>query len=242
MRTGLVLAVVAASLAAGCGARAQENGTEAQDRRVAVTVEKIHWYGHDAFRIEDAGRQIYFDPWKLPESAPKADVIFVSHSHHDHYAGEDIAKIRKEETVVVGPPDVVSHEKGRTVQVQPGKTVDMDGMKVQVVAAYNIDKAYHPRTSGGVGYVVTLKDGTTVYHAGDTDATPEMESLKVDVALLPVSGKYVMTAREAAAAANKFRPKVAIPMHWGTIIGTEADAETFRKLCQGQTIIKTVEK
>ena len=207
-----------------------------------MDVENIHWYGHDAFRIEDAGRQIYIDPWKLPDGLPKADLVLVTHGHYDHYSSDDVHKISRPDTVLVGPPDVVREAGGGAVALSPGQTIEAAGWKVTGVAAYNIGKKFHPQASKGLGFVVTLSDGTIVYHAGDTDFVPEMKSLTVDVALLPVSGTYVMTAQEAAEAANTFKPKVAIPMHYGTIVGDRRDAEAFQQAFAGTTVIKDVER
>ena len=89
---------------------------------------------------------------------------------------------------------------------------------------------FHPREAGWVGYDVNVR-GERLYHAGDTDVIPEMDEVSgVDVALLPVSGTYVMTAEEAAEAARSIQPRLAVPMHWGEHIGTEEDAERFAEL------------
>ena len=204
-------------------------------------LENIHWYGHDAFRIEDAGRQIYIDPWQLPAGTPKADLVLVTHEHHDHYSPPDIDAIRKSSTAVVAPADLAAKIGPQATAVKPGQTLDAGGVKVTGVAAYNVGKKFHPKANNWVGYVVTLSDGTTVYHTGDSDAVPEMKTLKVDVALLPVSGTYVMTAAEAVEVANAFLPKTVIPMHYGTIVGSAADAEAFRKGFKGQTVVKKKE-
>ena len=210
-----------------------------------MNVENIHWYGHDSFRIEDGGKQIYIDPWKMPDGLPRADLLLVTHSHHDHYSADDVNKLSTPQTTVVGPADVAEKVRSETgaiaLPVAPGETVEVDGLKVTAVPAYNIGKKFHPRESGWVGFVVTLSDGTIVYHAGDTDCVPEMQGLDVDVALLPVSGTYVMTAEEAVQAAEAIGPKVVIPMHYGSLVGTEADAETFKTKYAGQTVIKQSE-
>lgn len=236
MRTLLVSATLFLSLAAVLAAKEDEAMID------------IHWHGHDAFRVVDAGRQIYFDPYQLPDGLPKADVIFVSHSHGDHCSPEDVKKILKEGTVIVATADSAAKFGGKVTVVKPGDSIEVAGLKVKAIPAYNLNKfrspgvPFHPKESGWVGYVATLSNGTTVYHAGDTDATPEMKALKVDVALLPVSGTYVMTADEAADAANAMMPKLAIPMHYGVVAGTEADAEKFQKAFKGRTRIMKAEK
>jgi len=214
-----------------------------------MNVEDIHWYGHDSFRIEDAGRQVYIDPWKIPAGAPKADLVLVTHDHYDHYSEDDVARLSTADTTIIGPPDVaekvasgIAKSQGaEAVFIEAGRTVEAAGLKVTAVPAYNVGKKFHPKSSGWVGYLLTLSDGTTLYHAGDTDHVPEMDSLRVDVALLPVSGTYVMTAAEAVEAANRMKPKVAIPMHYGDIVGSAADAETFAEGFTGQTVIKQAE-
>jgi len=155
-----------------------------------------------------------------------------------------VAKIRKEGTVFVAPMDVAKEIGAAATGVKPGDEVEVAGLKVKAIAAYNINKfrspgvPFHPREKHWVGFVVTLSDGTTVYHAGDTDATPELLAVKADVALLPVSGTYVMTAAEAVEAANAMMPKLAIPMHYGAgVVGTAADAEAFKKGFKGETRI-----
>lgn len=213
----------------------------ANPEEIKMTVDNIHWYGHDSFRIQDGQKQVYIDPWQMPDGLPKADYILVTHVHHDHFSEPDIRKLSTDQTKVIAPPDVVKLLGGGATPSVPGQTLDLAGLKVTAVPAYNVNKKYHLRSSNWVGYVLTLSDGVTVYHAGDTDATPEMDKLKVDIALLPVSGTYVMTAAEAAAAANAFQPKVAIPMHYGRIVGSDADARKFKELFKGEAVIKQVE-
>ncbi|RLG02733.1 MAG: MBL fold metallo-hydrolase, partial [Thaumarchaeota archaeon] len=126
--------------------------------------------------------------------------------------------------------------------VRPGDKVEVKGAKIEAVPAYNVNKfrspgvVYHPKEEGSVGYVIEL-DGVRIYHAGDTDFIPEMRNLEVDVALIPVSGTFVMTAEEAAEAVNTFKPKVAIPMHYGAIVGDKSDAERFKKLAEVDVVI-----
>jgi len=128
------------------------------------------------------------------------------------------------------------------VTASPGHSYAAAGLTVEAVPAYNTNKAFHPRSNGWLGYVVTLSTGVRVYHSGDSDAIPEMRALKVDVALMPCGGTYTMTAAEMAAAANGFKPKVLIPMHWGDIVGSKADAETVKTIFSGTTVIKIPER
>jgi L-ascorbate metabolism protein UlaG (beta-lactamase superfamily) len=202
----------------------------------------IHWLGHASFRIEDNGKQIYIDPWKLFENAPHADIIFITHSHYDHFSPQDIEKIRNEGTIIVAPTEAAKSIKGDVLTVVPGESYEVGGLKVQTVAAYNLSKQFHPKPKNWVGYCITLSTGQKLYHAGDTDATPEMRKVSCDIAFLPCGGNYTMDAKEAAAAANIFLPKAVIPIHWGDIVGTKEDVEDFRKAFKGTTIVKMPER
>ena len=207
-----------------------------------MNTENIHWLSHDSFRIDDQGKQIYIDPWKLSADSVKADYIFVTHSHYDHFSKEDIDIIKTAGTKIIGSADVAKEFGKNAVAMNPNQEITMDRLKITAIPAYNINKKFHPKANNWVGYLITLSDGTVIYHAGDTDFIPEMKSLKVDIALLPVSGTYVMTAQEAIQAANTFQPKIVISMHYGTIVGNETDAERFEAGFKGECVIKTIEE
>jgi len=202
----------------------------------------IHWFGQSAFRIEDETLQIYIDPYKLPANLPKADIIFITHAHFDHFSMEDIAKIRTEHTIIVAPKDVASKFGDSAITVVPGKDYTIGKLKVTTVPAYNIDKKFHPKANGWVGYIITLSNGQKIYHAGDTDFIPEMRKIVMDIAMLPCGGTYTMTAKQAAEAANVFKPKLLIPMHYGSIVGSNADADTVKRLFKGETKIFVPER
>jgi L-ascorbate metabolism protein UlaG (beta-lactamase superfamily) len=195
----------------------------------------IEWLGHDSFRLSDSGKVIYIDPWKLKKHEPKADVILVTHDHYDHYSKEDIEKLSKQDTVVIAPPHVTKHLKGNLRTARPNDSLTAAGVAIETVPAYNLNKfkepgqVFHPKEESFVGYIITL-GGKRIYHTGDTDHIPEMNNIKCDIALVPVSGTYVMTAEEAAAAVNHFKPGMAIPMHFDDIVGSRSDAEKFKKL------------
>ncbi|MFQ5893169.1 MAG: MBL fold metallo-hydrolase [Nitrospinota bacterium] len=198
-------------------------------------LERIRWLGHASFLIAGEPR-IYIDPWKLT-TTEEADIILISHSHSDHFSPEDVAKIRGEATEVVCPRDVADQLTSRSVPVAPGSRLSIRRVFIEVLPAYNVTRPYHPRSDLMLGFILTL--GTErLYYAGDTDFTPEMAALSaIDVALLPVGGHYTMDAEEAALAANAFRPRVAIPYHWGDIVGTRQDAERFAERFTGETRI-----
>lgn len=209
-------------------------------------VANIHWLGHDAFRIDGKGTTIYIDPYRL-KGGPPADVILITHEHADHASPADVEKIRKPDTVIVTTPAAASKLSGEIKTVKPGDELMVKGVAVRAVPAYNLNKfrspgvPFHPKEAGNVGYVITV-DGVRIYHAGDTDPIPEMEGLAPDVALLPVSGTYVMTVDEAVEAAKSIRPKVAVPMHVGEGIGTLDDAAGFKAKASVPVIVLPIEK
>ena len=133
--------------------------------------------------------------------------------------------------------------------VSPGQEIDIGSVKISCLPAYNIDKPFHPKEEGLVGYVIKTND-VIIYHAGDTDVIPEMQKLtgynqpdKKFVALLPVGGRFTMSAEEAFEAAKIIKPTFAIPMHWGSIVGNIKDAEEFKELCSHEGIeVKILEK
>jgi L-ascorbate metabolism protein UlaG (beta-lactamase superfamily) len=208
--------------------------------------DNIHWLGHDSFRIEGDGVVIYIDPYRLKE-APKADLILVTHDHSDHASPDDVALVRKPDTVIVTIAAAAGKLPGQIQTVRPGEELTVKGIAIKTLPAYNLTKfrspgvPFHPREAGHVGYLITVK-GVTIYHPGDSDFIPEMRGLKPDVALLPVSGTYVMTADEAAEAAAAIQPKVAIPMHVGEGIGSLADADRFKEKAAVPVIVKPIEK
>jgi L-ascorbate metabolism protein UlaG (beta-lactamase superfamily) len=191
-------------------------------------LQHLHWLGHDSFRI-DRPATIYIDPWKLPPGSPPADLILVSHHHFDHCSPDDVESVRRQATILVSNATAAGKLRAPVRVLQPGKSIEAAGVRVEAVPAYNVDKKFHPRDEGHLGFILHL-GRERLYFAGDTDLIPEMTGLVCDVALLPVSGTYTMTAEEAARAAGIIRPRVAVPMHYGAgVAGTDADAETFRR-------------
>jgi L-ascorbate metabolism protein UlaG (beta-lactamase superfamily) len=192
---------------------------------------RISWLGHSSFRIT-ADKVLYFDPYRIP-GGPAADIILISHPHFDHCAPEDVAKIQGKKTVIVTEKDSRVHLHGDVRVMKPGEYMTVGGVGIRAVPSYNRDKDFHPGKKRWLGFIVEL-EGLKIYHAGDTDFIPEMKKMKVDVALLPVSGTFVMTAEEAVEAALSLGPRLAVPMHYGAIIGEEADAIRFKEALAGQ--------
>ena len=194
-------------------------------------VKNIAWLGHDGFLIKADGKVIVIDPFQVRECEP-ADILLVTHEHYDHCSPEDVKKIQKDSTVIVTEAGSARKLSGDVRVVEPGDKLTVSGVPIETVPAYNTNKSFHPKENGWLGFIITV-DGVRIYHAGDTDLIPEMGSFQVDIALLPVSGTYVMTAEEAVEAARIIKPKVAIPMHYGAIVGSVDDANRFSDLLRG---------
>lgn len=189
----------------------------------------LHWIGHSSFRL-DQPIVIYIDPWRLPADSPTADLILVSHEHHDHCSPDDVARVRAEHTLVVANPSASEKLPAPVTTLRAGESTEAAGVRVDALPAYNIGKQFHPKEADHVGFLLTLGD-ERLYFAGDTDFIPEMSSIECDVALIPVSGTYVMTAEEAAKAAETIQARVVVPMHYGAgVVGTLDDAQTFERL------------
>jgi len=190
-------------------------------------LENIKWLGHASFKIVGE-KTIYIDPWKL-KKRDKADIILITHYHYDHFSPADISKIQTDQTVIVLPEEDEGKLKGNIKKIKSGDSLNIDEVIIEAVPAYNINKSYHPKEKGWVGYIIKMR-GFSIYDAGDTDFIPEMKKIKVDIALLPIGGTYTMDAEEAAKACAAFNPEIAIPMHYGDIVGSIEDAKKFKKI------------
>ena len=191
-------------------------------------------------RITEGGVVIYADPFHMPDDPRDGDIILITHDHFDHFSPEDIKKAAKSGAVIAAPEKMskkAADETGMSVTpVNPGGTYEISGLPVETVPAYNILKPFHPKSAGWVGYIVTV-GGRRIYIAGDTDVTPESKKVKCDVAMLPVGGKYTMTAKEAAALVDIIKPAEAIPTHYGTVVGSADDGKLFASLVGSQTAV-----
>lgn len=186
---------------------------------------RVTWLGHASVMIE-AGETVYIDPWKIAESSPRADVVLLTHDHYDHYSENDLRLVCDGSTRVIAPmktPFV-------TDVIAPGASLDIRGVSIQAVPAYNVSKAFHPRKNSWVGYIVGV-GGKKIYHTGDTDRIPEMKNITVDLAFLPVGGTYTMDAWEAGEALGDIRATTVVPIHFGDIVGSEKDARKLAELC-----------
>ena len=213
-------------------------------------MKNINWLGHASFFfLDENGNRVYFvDPFQLGErSLEKADIIFITHAHPDHFSQEDIDKIIKSDTNIVATLDVLEKidiSDDKKIKVEPNKEYAIKGFTFSTIAAYNNKPGrlnFHPKENNWVGYIFDL-NGKKIYHAGDTDFTEEMKNLKnlnLDIAMLPIGGTYTMDAEEAALAANEINAKITIPMHYKNLLGEKYREETekFKKLVTNSKVL-----
>lgn len=189
---------------------------------------------HSSIKINKE-KVIYIDPFKIDRNYNDADIIFITHDHYDHYSEDDIDKVRKNDTIIVAPEGLLTKllRKGfrqdYIITVEPDEEDMVEGIKFETIPAYNTNKQFHPKENGWVGYIIEIR-GIRYYIAGDTDITEENKKVKCDVAFVPVGGTYTMDFKEAAGLVNEIKPKIAIPIHYGNIVGTKQDATDFIKL------------
>lgn len=184
---------------------------------------------HSSIKITK-GIIIYIDPFRINEEKHDADLILITHDHYDHYSPEDIKKVIKEDTIIVAPKTIKElNNKENIIFVEPNKTYNIKGYKMDTIPAYNINKHFHPKENNWVGYIIEI-EGIKYYIAGDTDIIPENQQIKCDVALIPIGGTYTMDYKEASELINIIKPKIAIPTHYGSIVGDITDGEKFKKL------------
>ena len=197
-------------------------------------LENIEVLYHSSIKINRKDT-IYFDPFKIDKEYHDADIIFITHSHYDHYSEEDILKVRKEKTCIVAPFDLLDNlltldfTKESITTVKPNENYNVNGLTFKTIPAYNTNKSFHPKSNNWVGYLLTLND-TIYYIAGDTDITEENKQVKCDVAFVPIGGTYTMDYKEAAELINEIKPKIAVPTHYATIVGSIEDGKNFSKL------------
>ena len=197
-------------------------------------LENIEVLYHSSIRISK-NKVIYIDPFKIDKTYNDADIVFITHDHYDHYSEEDIDKVINENTTIIIPEELLTKllkkgiNKNAIITVEPNEKYVVQGIKFETISAYNTNKTFHPKENGWVGYIIII-NGIRYYIAGDTDITEENKQVKCDVAFVPVGGTYTMDFKEAASLINEIKPKIAIPIHYGSIVGTEQDAIDFIRL------------
>jgi L-ascorbate metabolism protein UlaG (beta-lactamase superfamily) len=190
----------------------------------------LTWFRQAAFRWQGEGPVVYVDPWGVTDDVP-ADVILITHAHFDHFQPHEIERLRTPSTKLVAPRDVARELLGDVTAVEPGQVIEVGGLKIETVPAYNIAQErldMHPKKNRWVGYVFGF-GGHTYYHAGDTDALPELGSLTTDVAMVPIGGTFTMDYKEAAGLVKAMRPQVAVPMHFGFVVCSPSHGALFKR-------------
>lgn len=190
-------------------------------------------------------KTMYFDPLHISGAPHDADIVFITHEHFDHFSPDDIARVSGGSTVYAAPKSMADKLRKagipahRTVLLEPGDKTEIEGIPTEAVPAYNLIKPFHPKRSGWLGYVVTVQ-GSRIYVCGDTDDTPEARSVRCDIMCVPIGGTYTVNAKKAAEFVKAVSPKAAIPIHYGTIVGSPTDADDLERYLAGQ--IKIVRK
>ena len=197
-------------------------------------LENIEVLYHSSIRISK-NKVIYIDPFKIDKNYNDADIVFITHDHYDHYSEEDIDKVINENTTIIIPEELLTKllrkgiNRNAIITVETNEKYMVQGIKIETIPAYNTNKTFHPKENGWVGYIITLDD-IRYYIAGDTDITEENRKVKCDVAFVPVGGTYTTDFKEAAQLINEIQPKIAVPIHYGSVVGTKQDATDFIKL------------
>lgn len=192
----------------------------------------IEVFIQNSIRIRSRVGVIYIDPFQMKEEPKDADFVLITHDHYDHFSPEDIGKVSKADTILVVPEKMAAKARevsgivGKIETVKPSVYREMGGLEFETVPAYNTLKPFHPKSAEWVGYILRI-DGKRIYIAGDTDATKEAKAVKCDIALVPIGGTYTMDAKKAAELINTIRPDVAIPVHYGTVVGKPQDEKVF---------------
>ena len=192
----------------------------------------IEVFIQNSIRIRSRVGVIYIDPFQMKEEPKDADFVLITHDHYDHFSPEDIGKVSKADTILVVPEKMAAKAQEVSGMVRKIETVkpsiyrEMGELEFETVPAYNTLKPFHPKSAEWVGYILRI-DGKRIYIAGDTDATKEAKAVKCDIALVPIGGTYTMDAKKAAELINTIRPDVAIPVHYGHIVGKPGDGEVF---------------
>ena len=194
--------------------------------------ENIEVFTQSSIRVTDGKRRIYIDPFQMREAPKDADFILITHDHYDHFSPEDIEKVSTGKSVLIVPVKMIPQAEnlasivGEIHSVMPSEHYGISGLEFDTVAAYNNLKPFHPKNAGWVGYILKISD-QRIYISGDTDVNRDNRDVKCDIALVPIGGKFTMDANKAAEFINTIKPAVAIPTHYGSIVGKKEDAEVF---------------
>jgi len=181
---------------------------------------------HGSVMLEFGGKVIHVDPWSQGDytGIPQADLIVITHTHADHLDRSMVDKLKKPETIIVGPPAVIDTLNcapacGKAETIGDSEKKMVMGIEIEGVPMYNLvqgsapDMPYHHKGIGS-GYILNFGD-TRVYFSGDTECTPEMKALKnIAVAFIAMNPPRTQSPMEAAACAKEFKPKIVYPYHY----------------------------
>ncbi|MCR5134014.1 MAG: MBL fold metallo-hydrolase [Clostridiales bacterium] len=210
-----------------------------------MDISNIEVFTQSSIRIRCEAGNVYIDPFRMKDAPHDADLILITHDHYDHFSPDDLAGVIGPSTVLVVPEKLAAKAAGtglafeRIETVMPGRKYRIAGLSFETVASYNRLKPFHPKSAGWIGYILHT-DGKRVFIAGDTDKTDENSAVACDIALVPVGGKFTMDAKEAAALINTIRPAVAIPTHYGTIVGKKSDGDRFASLVDPAVEVRNI--
>lgn len=199
---------------------------------------------HSSIKI-NGEKIIYIDPYKIKEINKDADLIFITHEHYDHYSIEDINKIKKSNTRFIVPKSMKNRlvidriSENDIISVDVKNKYNIDDIEFETIPAYNINKSFHPKNNNWVGYIININN-IKYYIVGDTDITDEAINVKCDIAFIPIGGTYTMDYKEAATLTNKIKPKYAIPIHYGLIVGKYEDAIKYSNLLDKEIECKII--
>lgn len=197
-------------------------------------MENVNLFKHNSIKIINNNLNIYIDPFRIDVVSNDADIIFITHSHYDHFSIDDIMNIKKDTTKIVITKDTYKEIKNYfkdedIIIVEPNKSYNILGINFSTVRAYNVNKEYHPIENDWVGYILNI-DEKKYYIMGDTDVNEDNSNIECDVLFIPIGGKFTMDYKEAADYTNSINPSVVIPTHYGLIVGDVDLGEKFKEL------------
>jgi len=209
---------------------------------------EIRRLAHSSVLLKGGGKNIYIDPYrpdelseevkKFYEDPVEADLLLITHPHHDHCDPKTFQKMLTEKTKIVAPPSCDEKIEENFNSLKPGENSTFDGVEIEATHAYNLKRKrdsgepFHPKGEG-VGYLITM-DRKNIYHPGDTENVPEMKRIEnVNTAFLPIDGTYTMDIDEAVEAAKAIGPESVIPFH-----ERDADPKKFKRKLESESGIK----
>jgi L-ascorbate metabolism protein UlaG (beta-lactamase superfamily) len=233
MRVWFAAAALSVALAVGVSA----DTIPAQGGNIELTP-----MAHAHVQIEYGGKVIHIDPSNLANyaSAKPADIVIVTDIHGDHMDPGSIDRVRKPGTVYVAPEALADKFPGMTTVIKNGETKTVNGVQIQAVAAYNLQRGpaagqlYHTKGRGN-GYILTL-GGKRIYFSGDTECVPEIKALtNIDVAFIAMNLPFTETPQEAADCVKAFKPKVVYAYHYRQqgLEPAEKNAQEFAAALKG---------